>query len=90
MERLETYLQSKLTFQNKNYFKLSIIVGILLIVSTLVYQNMNSCTARQFLIIEEVRQYESKMDYSKCIPLAEKIQSFNAQCSYEFDDLECD
>ena len=51
---------------------------------------MNSCTARQFLIIEEVRQYESKMDYSKCIPLAEKIQSFNAQCSYEFDDLECD
>ena len=90
MERLETYLPSKLMFQNRNYFQISLLVGIFLIISVMIYQNMNSCITRQFLIIDEISQYESEMDYSKCVSLAEKIQAFNTQCSYDFDDLECD
>jgi hypothetical protein len=53
------------------------------------FQNFNSCPARQFSIIDEIIQYESAMDYSMCVSLAEKIQTLNAECPSNLETLQC-
>ncbi|WP_162858633.1 hypothetical protein [Candidatus Nitrosotenuis aquarius] len=76
-------------FQKSNYYKLSVVGGIIIIASLIMFQNFNSCPARQFSIIDEIIQYESAMDYSMCVSLAEKIQTLNAECPSNLETLQC-
>ncbi|MFM7862069.1 MAG: hypothetical protein ACKO7Y_04945 [Candidatus Nitrosotenuis sp.] len=76
-------------FQKSNYYKLSIVGGIIIIASLIMFQNFNSCQARQFAIIDEIIQYESTMDYSMCVSLAEKIQTLNTECPSNLETLQC-
>jgi hypothetical protein len=78
-----------LIFQKHNYFKISVIAGVIIISSLLLFQNFNSCPAKQFSIIDEIIQYESTMDPNICVSIAEKIDKFNYECSAGFETLEC-
>ncbi|WP_052755564.1 hypothetical protein [Candidatus Nitrosotenuis cloacae] len=63
--------------------------GIVIISALILFQNFNSCPARQFSIIDEIIQYEQSLDYSTCVSLAEKIQTLNAECPSNLETIQC-
>jgi len=75
--------------QRHNYFKVSVIVGIILISALVLFQNFNSCTAKQFSIIDEIVEYEKTYDPNICISIAEKIDRLNTECKSGFETPDC-
>ncbi|WP_048195146.1 hypothetical protein [Candidatus Nitrosotenuis uzonensis] len=75
--------------QRHNYFRLSVIVGIAIIASLILFQNFNSCPARQFAIIDEIIAYERTLDPNSCISLVEKIHQLNSECSSDLEIVDC-
>ncbi|MFY9300631.1 MAG: hypothetical protein WAO91_05530 [Candidatus Nitrosotenuis sp.] len=65
------------------------VVGIALISSLMLFQNFNSCTAKQFTIIDEIVEYERTYDPNRCDSIAEKIDRLNAECTSGFETLDC-
>lgn len=65
------------------------VVGIILISSLVLFQNSNSCTAKQFTIIDEIVEYEKTYDPNTCISIAEKIDRLNAECKSGFETPDC-
>jgi len=78
-----------LILQRHNYYKVSVICGIIIISTLLLFQNFNSCSAKQFSIIDEIIEYEKTFDPNICISLAEKIDDLNNECKYEFETPDC-
>jgi hypothetical protein len=78
-----------LILQKHNYFKISVICGIIIISTLVLFQNFNSCPAKQFSIIDEIIEYEKTLDPNICVSLAEKIDNLNNECRSEFETLDC-
>lgn len=64
-------------------------LGIVIISSLIIFQNFNSCPARQFAIIDEIIAYETTMDPNSCISLAEKINNLNSECNSDLETVDC-
>jgi len=60
-----------------------------MIFAFLVFQNLNSCTSRQFSITDDIRQYEITLDPEVCVALAERIFSHNAECGSDLEPVDC-
>lgn len=61
-----------------------------MLISTLIlFQNFNSCNAKQFSIIDEIIQYEQTMDPVMCVSIVEKISTLNAECSSGLETPDC-
>jgi hypothetical protein len=76
-------------FQRNNYFKISLVCGIIIVSTLILFQNFNSCPAKQFSIIDEIIKYEKTMDPNLCMSLAEKIDKINKECKYDFETPDC-
>jgi low affinity Fe/Cu permease len=66
-----------------------VIVGIIIISTLVLFQNFNSCTARQFSVIDEIIEYERSYDPNICISIAEKIDKLNVECKAGFETPDC-
>jgi hypothetical protein len=78
-----------LTSQKHNYFKISVVGGIIIISALVLFQNFNSCPAQQFSIIDEIVEYERTFDPNTCISIAEKIDRLNNECRSDLEIPDC-
>jgi len=78
-----------LIFQRNNYYKISVICGIAIISSLIIFQNFSSCPAKQFSIIDDIVQYEKTMNPNACAALVEKISTLNAECKSGLEIPDC-
>jgi hypothetical protein len=65
------------------------VCGIIIISSLILFQNFNSCSSKQFSIIDEIVEYERTLDPNICMSLAEKIDRLNNECSSDFETPDC-
>jgi hypothetical protein len=75
--------------QGHNYFKFSVIGGIIIISALVLFQNFNSCNAQQFSVIDEIVEYERTFDPNTCISIAEKIDKLNNECGSGLELPDC-
>lgn len=65
------------------------IVGIIIITTLVLFQNFNSCTSKQFTVIDEIIEYERTFDPNICISIAQKIDQLNAECKAGLETPDC-
>ncbi|MEM3008029.1 MAG: hypothetical protein QXW37_01165 [Candidatus Nitrosotenuis sp.] len=75
--------------QRHNYFRIALVGGIIIIATLILFQNFNSCPAKQFSIIDEIVEYERTLDPNICISIAEKIDRLNNECNSGLETLDC-
>ncbi|HWP78071.1 MAG: hypothetical protein AB1299_04930 [Thermoproteota archaeon] len=78
-----------MTLQKHNYFRIAVVGGIIIIATLVLFQNFNSCPAKQFSIIDEIVEYERTLDPNICISIAEKIDRLNNECNSGLETLDC-
>ncbi|MEW6043864.1 MAG: hypothetical protein AB1608_06335 [Thermoproteota archaeon] len=78
-----------MTLQGHNYFRIAVVGGIIIITTLVLFQNFNSCPAKQFSIIDEIVEYERTLDPNICISIAEKIDRLNNECNSGLETLDC-
>lgn len=78
-----------MTSLKNNYFKISVVCGIAIIASLIVFQNFNSCPAKQFSLIDDITKYEQTYDPNMCLAIAEKIEQINSECGSGLELPDC-
>jgi len=75
--------------QRHNYFKVSVVCGIVIISVLVLFQNFNLCPSQQFSLVDEIVEYEKTFDPNICISIAEKIDRLNQECKSDFETPDC-
>lgn len=89
MAKHVTYLQSKLTLRKPSYFILSVVFGMAIIASFILFQNSYSCTSQQLTLAEQISKYEQTPEPNSCVTLAERIHQFNIACGGNLETVDC-
>ena len=82
------YLQLKLTSQNQT--KIILLITVPIIVSGLFFVTINSsCDVKHVSLLDQIKEYETDFDPDQCYLLLEDINSFNDQCEFELEPIDC-
>jgi hypothetical protein len=68
---------------------LSVVFGVAIITSIMVFQNSYSCTAQQLMIAEQISKYEQAPEPNLCVAMAERIHQFNVVCGGDLETVDC-